>query len=76
MKLLTTICAVVVVAAIAVSCTKRSYTCVCNYTDRYGGAQTTESLVKGGVKEARNACYAHGTYIASYINGPTTCFIR
>ncbi|GAA4464774.1 hypothetical protein GCM10023093_15800 [Nemorincola caseinilytica] len=70
------ICAVALVAVIAVSCTRRSYTCVCRYTDRYGGAIVTESLVKGAETEARNACYAHGTYISSYVNSDASCYIR
>ena len=65
-----------VVGVIAVSCTKRNYTCVCSYTERYGGPTVQETLVKGNVKEARNACYAHGSYIASYVNGPADCYIR
>ncbi len=71
--------AVFFAAAIVVSCTKREYTCVCTYTDRYANTPSTqETIVKGQtINEARNACYAHGSYLKAYAqSGDVPCYVR
>lgn len=69
---------VLIIAIIAASCSKRDYTCVCTYTDKYATHPTTqETTVKGvNINEARNACYAHGSYIQAYVNGDVPCYVR
>lgn len=65
-------------AVIFAACSKRDYTCVCTYVDKYQTYPTTqETIVKGkNINEARNACYAHGTYLMRYANTDVPCYVR